>query len=106
MGFSFDLGQSVRHVLHQSIACYDPFGEHVIATRSSHDCAIEIRQLLAHVAEIAVAANQVFDFARRLGTMQPRKTRAEGETSLDSDDSHGGTIPPKEQSRPSRGKGC
>jgi len=93
------VGQSVCHLLHQSIACCDPFGEHVIATRSSHDCAIEIRQVLAHVAEVVVPAKPVFNLVSCLWEMQPRETRAKGEPFLDSHDSHGGhggAVPQKD----------
>ena len=84
--------QRVRHFLRQSTTRCDHLVEHVAATRSRDindrgEGTIKIRQLLAHVSEAGIPATQGFDCGSRVGKLQPRETRTDGETILDD---HGG----------------
>ena len=54
----------------------------------------------AHVAEVAVPAKQLFDFTCRIWKMQPRETRAKGETVLDNHCGHGGAVLDAVSSKP------
>jgi hypothetical protein len=92
-----DIGpeESVRHLSGQPITRRDPIIEHLTATcsRVVPDCrdgTIEIRQLLAHVAEVGVPTKQVFDSLSQLWKSQPSELSADCETILGD---HGNDTP-------------